>query len=320
CRDAPLRDRRRDRHHDARRARARVHRERVRERLGRAADRADLRQSRCARAPADRARAAFLREHPRARSARARAAFRRRRAALALRGRALPSRRDRLADPRRDAGAPRLLRRRRADRFDAHDLPGPGPGRGLARRRAPRILRPGVPRLRGRDVIVETFPVGMLQCNCTILGDEASGEAIVIDGGDEVAEIARRLDARGLKPRWLVHTHAHIDHIGALGPLRERVGGAGLLHHADRPLYATLAEQALWLGLVTPPEVVGLDGDLADGDVLRAGALALRCVHTPGHTPGSTSFALDAAGATTLFTGDTLFAGSVGRWDLGGTS
>jgi len=169
-------------------------------------------------------------------------------------------------------------------------------------------------------VIVETFPVGMLQCNCTILGDEASGEAIVIDGGDEVAEIARRLDARGLKPRWLVHTHAHIDHIGALGPLRERVGGAGLLHHADRPLYATLAEQALWLGLVTPPEVVGLDGDLADGDVLRAGALALRCVHTPGHTPGSTSFALDAAGATTLFTGDTLFAGSVGRWDLGGTS
>ncbi|HZO92804.1 MAG TPA: MBL fold metallo-hydrolase [Candidatus Baltobacteraceae bacterium] len=169
-------------------------------------------------------------------------------------------------------------------------------------------------------MIVETFPVGMLQCNCTILGDEASGEAIVIDGGDEVAEIARRLDARGLKPRWLVHTHAHIDHIGALGPLRERVGGAGLLHHADRPLYATLAEQALWLGLVTPPEVVGLDGDLADGDVLRAGALALRCVHTPGHTPGSTSFALDAAGATTLFTGDTLFAGSVGRWDLGGTS
>jgi hydroxyacylglutathione hydrolase len=169
-------------------------------------------------------------------------------------------------------------------------------------------------------VIVETFPVGMLQCNCTILGDRASGEAIVVDGGDEVDEIARRLSAHGLRARYLVHTHAHIDHIAALGPLRERVGGAGLLHPADRPLYATLAQQAQWLGLVTPPEVVALDGVLADGDVLRAGALALRCVHTPGHTPGSTSFALERDGKTVLYTGDTLFAGSVGRWDLGGTS
>ena len=169
-------------------------------------------------------------------------------------------------------------------------------------------------------MIVETFPVGMLQCNCTILGDRASGEAIVVDGGDEVDEIARRLSAHGLRARYLVHTHAHIDHIAALGPLRERVGGAGLLHPADRPLYATLAQQAQWLGLVTPPEVVALDGVLADGDVLRAGALALRCVHTPGHTPGSTSFALERDGKTVLYTGDTLFAGSVGRWDLGGTS
>ncbi len=169
-------------------------------------------------------------------------------------------------------------------------------------------------------MIVETFPVGALQCNCTILGDPASGEAIVIDGGDEADEISRRLAAHGLRARYLAHTHAHIDHIGALGPLRERVGGEGLLHHADQPLYATLAQQALWLGMVTPPEIVALDGDLADGEVLRAGALALRCLHTPGHTPGSTSFALEREGRTVLFTGDTLFAGSVGRWDLGGTS
>ena len=169
-------------------------------------------------------------------------------------------------------------------------------------------------------MIVETFPVGMLQCNCTILGDPASGEAIVIDGGDDVPEIARRLDARGLRARYLVHTHAHIDHIGALGPLRERVGGDALLHPGDLPLYATMAQQALWLGMVRPPDVVALDGDLVDGDVLRAGALALRCVHTPGHTPGSTSFALEDEGGTLLFTGDTLFAGAVGRWDLGGTS
>jgi glyoxylase-like metal-dependent hydrolase (beta-lactamase superfamily II) len=169
-------------------------------------------------------------------------------------------------------------------------------------------------------MIVETFPVGMLQCNCTILGDPGSGEAIVIDGGDDVPEITRRLDAHGLRARYLVHTHAHVDHIGALGPLRERVGGDALLHPGDLPLYGTLAEQALWLGMVRPPDVVALDGDLADGDVLRAGELALRCLHTPGHTPGSTSFALEDSGGTRLFSGDTLFAGAVGRWDLGGTS
>ena len=169
-------------------------------------------------------------------------------------------------------------------------------------------------------MIVETFPVGMLGCNCTVLGDEASGEAIVIDGGDDVPEIAQRLEARGLRARYLVHTHAHIDHIGALGPLRERIGGDALLHPGDRPLYATMAEQAVWLGMVRPPQVVALDGDLVDGDVLRAGAIALRCLHTPGHTPGSTSFGLDHPDGTLLFTGDTLFAGAVGRWDLGGTS
>ena len=169
-------------------------------------------------------------------------------------------------------------------------------------------------------MIVETFAVGALGCNCTILGDPQSGEAIVIDGGDEAAEIARRLDAHALRPRYLVHTHAHVDHIGALGPLRERVGGDGLLHHADLPLYGTLAQQARYLGMLPAPEVVALDGDLTDGDVLRAGAIALRCIHTPGHTPGSTSFALDGAGGALLFTGDTLFRGAVGRWDLGGTS
>ena len=172
-------------------------------------------------------------------------------------------------------------------------------------------------------MIVETFAVGALGCNCTILADPASGEAIVIDGGDEVDEIARRLAAHGVRPRYLVHTHAHVDHIGALGPLRERVGGDGLLHHADLPLYGTLAQQARFLGMLAAPEVVSLDGDLTDGDVLRAGAVALRCIHTPGHTPGSTSFAVDGAdgaGGALLFTGDTLFSGAVGRWDLGGTS
>jgi hydroxyacylglutathione hydrolase len=171
-------------------------------------------------------------------------------------------------------------------------------------------------------VIVETFPVGALACNCTIVADETTRDAIVIDGGDGVDEVVERLTRLGLRARLLVHTHAHIDHIGDLGTLRERTGGSGLLHPADLPLYQTLAMQARWLGLQRPPAVVALDGDLRDGETLRAGSVALDVLHTPGHTPGSVCFALrdGDAGAATLLTGDTLFAGSIGRWDLGGTS
>jgi glyoxylase-like metal-dependent hydrolase (beta-lactamase superfamily II) len=169
-------------------------------------------------------------------------------------------------------------------------------------------------------MIVEHLTVGPLGCTCTILGDEASGAAIVIDGGDDVELIAERLAAHDLKPAVLVHTHAHIDHIGALGELRARCGGAGLLHHADLPLYQTLALQAQFLGLPIAPPVVAIDGDLRDGETLRAGALRLDVLHTPGHTPGSTSFALATGEETLLFTGDTLFRQSVGRIDLGGTT
>lgn len=169
-------------------------------------------------------------------------------------------------------------------------------------------------------MIAETFPVGMLACNCTILGDEESGEAIVIDGGDDVPTIAARLDAHGLRAKYLVHTHAHFDHIGALGPLRERCGGAGLLHPADLPLYHDMASQLRTVGLALDVQTVKLDGELGDGDVIHAGSLALHCLHTPGHTPGSSSFRLEADGRSALFTGDTLFRGAVGRWDIGGTS
>lgn len=170
-------------------------------------------------------------------------------------------------------------------------------------------------------MIIEHLTVGALACTCTIVGDEASGEAIVVDGGDDVDRIAALLERRGLRAKYLVHTHAHIDHIGALAALRERCGGCALLHPGDLPLYRTLAIQAQWLGLDQSPPIVTLDEDLHDGDELRIGAVTLRALHTPGHTPGSTSFALEANGTTsTLLTGDTLFAGAIGRWDLGGTS
>src|ERR1017187_6976058 len=98
-------------------------------------------------------------------------------------------------------------------------------------------------------MIVEHLAVGPLECTCTIVGDRATGEAVVIDGGDDVPEVAQRLRMLGLRAKYLVHTHAHIDHIGALGELRDTCGGSALLHPADGPLYQMLAQQARWIGL-----------------------------------------------------------------------
>lgn len=168
--------------------------------------------------------------------------------------------------------------------------------------------------------MIETFAVGSLACNCTILADEASGEAIVVDGGDGVEEVLRRLRARNLRATHLLHTHAHIDHIGDLGALRERAGGRAMLHPGDLPLYRTIEMQAHWIGLPQAPKVVDLDADLRDGDSIALGAGTVHVLHTPGHTPGSVCFAIDEGTRTTILSGDTLFAGSIGRWDLGGTS
>jgi hydroxyacylglutathione hydrolase len=169
-------------------------------------------------------------------------------------------------------------------------------------------------------MISQTFAVGPLACNCTILADESSGEAIVVDGGDGVNEVIAHLGRGGWRAKFLVHTHAHIDHIGDLGRLRELTGAQGMLHPADLPLYRTLALQARWLGLTHPPPVVALDAELQDGDAIALGALRCRVLHTPGHTPGSVCFEVGEGEKATLLTGDTLFAGSIGRWDLGGTS
>jgi len=173
------------------------------------------------------------------------------------------------------------------------------------------------------SIIIEHLAVGPLACNCTIVADTTSGEAIVVDGGDEPDRIIERLAALKVRAKYLVHTHAHFDHIGALADLKERTGADGLLHPGDLPLFKALAIQARWFG-VPEPRVVALDAELADGDTIRAGTVTLNVLHTPGHTPGSVSFALnlsaDDIASTMLLTGDTLFAGAVGRWDIGGTS
>ena len=164
--------------------------------------------------------------------------------------------------------------------------------------------------------LLETIPVGMLQCNCSILVDPESREALVIDPGDEPERILAALAREQARPVALLHTHAHFDHIGGTRAVAEASGAAIRLHPADRPLYDALAEQASFFGMTAdPPRPV--DAPLADGDVIAFGRFSVRAIHTPGHTPGSTCFEL-AGESPVLFSGDTLFRRSIGRTDLWG--
>jgi len=167
-------------------------------------------------------------------------------------------------------------------------------------------------------MIQEALPVGMLQCNCYILGDEATGEAVVIDPGDEVERVQDVLDRHKLKAKYIVATHAHIDHVGGIEKLARATGAAVMMHEADLPLYQNLAAQAAWLG-VRPPGTVEVDRFLREGDAVPCGSRSLDVLHTPGHSPGSLCLHL-AGNDARLFSGDTLFQASIGRTDLWGGS
>lgn len=162
---------------------------------------------------------------------------------------------------------------------------------------------------------IETFPVGRLQCNCSIVVCEASKSAIVIDPGGDFETIQARLHQLGATVSAIVHTHTHIDHVGATAPLQRSTGAAAKIHESDRFLYDMLPIQAALIGL-TVPEKCEMEGSLTDDLVIDAGALKLRVMHTPGHTPGSVTFVLDEQ--KLAFTGDTLFRRGIGRTDLWG--
>jgi glyoxylase-like metal-dependent hydrolase (beta-lactamase superfamily II) len=216
-----------------------------------------------------------------------------------------------------------------------------------------------------------TIPVGMLQCNCSIIGDPATREALVVDPGDEVTRILDLIGRHRLIVKAIVSTHAHIDHVGGLSKLHQYTGAPVLMHRDDLPLYQARDMQAAFLG-VLPPDLTEIDQLLKEGDVLRWGSFEAQVIHTPGHTPGSVSLYLphDAGKVTVpgapaihtvmneagekilltdllkrannpeddaqdiapeeaekivprapqLFSGDTLFAGSIGRTDLWGGS
>ena len=164
-------------------------------------------------------------------------------------------------------------------------------------------------------MIFESFPVGPLRCNCTILGDEVTRDAMVVDPGDNIPEILARLQKHGLTLRQIVVTHAHIDHVGGAALLKKSTGAPVFLNHKDVGMLGAMEIQAGWLGVPTP-QVAPPDGGADDGAILGLAALPAQVLHTPGHTPGS--ICLHFEGQQLLLAGDTLFAGSIGRTDLPG--
>ena len=166
-------------------------------------------------------------------------------------------------------------------------------------------------------VIHKILPVGPLQCNCSIIGDEATREAMVIDPGDDIEDIVAIIDEHRLQVKQIVITHAHIDHVGGAMKLRARTGAPILLNQNDYALLKMLDVQASWLGM-KPPEEVKIEAELTHDATLRVGGLSANVIHTPGHTEGSVCLYFSAENL--LIAGDTLFARSIGRTDLPGGS
>lgn len=181
-------------------------------------------------------------------------------------------------------------------------------------------------------LIHEVLPVGWLQCNCSVLGDPQTKEAVVIDPGDEVERILAVIAGHGLKVKAIANTHSHIDHVGGLAKMRAATGAPVLMHAEDLELYRILGEQAAMIGMPMPP-LAQVDGLLKEGDSLRWGGYEARVLHTPGHTRGSCCLHIPrkskqagedaevtSSNESRLIAGDTLFARSIGRTDLWGGS
>ncbi len=164
-------------------------------------------------------------------------------------------------------------------------------------------------------MIHEILPVGILQCNCSVFGDEATREAIVVDPGDDIGEIQAILERHQLKVKAIVITHAHIDHIGGAAKLKVATGAPVYMNENDQLLYDDLDTQAAWLG-VQPPQRTPIDVAAKEGGKLTLGNAEFQILQTPGHTQGSISVWIPAENK--VVAGDTLFRDSIGRTDLPG--
>jgi len=164
-------------------------------------------------------------------------------------------------------------------------------------------------------MFIKTFPVGAFQCNCSIIADMKSGEAMIIDPGDEAEKIIESVKSNNFDVKYIIHTHAHIDHIGATKEVKNKLSGEICLHKDDSYLYENMAMQAKVLGVKMDCDVLPVSKFIEHGDEIECqGGLLAQVLFTPGHTPGSVSFLVD----NVLFSGDTLFRGSIGRTDLWG--
>lgn len=170
-------------------------------------------------------------------------------------------------------------------------------------------------------LIRETFPVGMLGCNCSIIACPETREALVVDPGDEAPAILQALERLGVRAVRLVHTHAHFDHIMGTGGVAAATGAEIVLHKEDRFLYDNLEMQTGLFGMIAPEPPPPPTVELTEDVTLAFGRREAHTIHTPGHTPGSTCFFVEAPGETPIiFAGDTLFKRSIGRTDLWGGS
>jgi len=164
-------------------------------------------------------------------------------------------------------------------------------------------------------MIHEILPVGVLQCNCSVFGDEQTREGLVVDPGDDIENVLAVVQKHGLTVKAIVITHAHIDHIGGAQKMKAATGEPVYMNVNDSELQKMLDVQAAWLGM-RPPAPVEIDAAVKDGDRLVVGASEVHVLHTPGHTAGSISLWMPGEGK--VVAGDTLFRDSIGRTDLPG--
>jgi hydroxyacylglutathione hydrolase len=161
-------------------------------------------------------------------------------------------------------------------------------------------------------MLIETIPVGILQCNCSVVACDVSREAIIIDPGDEPDRILGIVRARDLQVRYVLHTHAHIDHIMGAYDVANATGAEARIHCGDLPAWHRMPAAARAYG-ISNLKLPRLGPPLGDGDTLQFGNAELRVRHTPGHTAGSCSFTMDISnGNSVAFAGDTLFRGKLG--------
>jgi glyoxylase-like metal-dependent hydrolase (beta-lactamase superfamily II) len=165
-------------------------------------------------------------------------------------------------------------------------------------------------------MLLNSFPVGPLQCNCSIIVCPETKEAAIVDPGGDAEDIIKQAEDAGLKIKYLLHTHAHFDHVLGSAEVKKATGAKILLHSGDKFLYDNLAQQCKLFGF-SAGETLPVDDWIEDDQEIVIGKIKLKVIHTPGHTPGSLSFSL-ADKESILFSGDTLFHRSIGRTDLWG--